>query len=312
MRMWGRAVLGVGLGAALLWIALAQVDIAAAGAALLGADPRFLACGLGLYWLDIALRVARWRGLLQPTKPLTFAEVGQALVVGYAVNNVLPARLGEIFRADFLRRQFAVGRSAAVGSIIVERGLDGVIVVALFITGLGLVNLQASSTILQATALIALIGVFAVAVAVVALPSCYDRLPFFHVPWVKPRLTAFVQAISVVRTSALFPALVLSVVIWALECGAILMVIAACSVSLTLPELFLVVGASSLSTLLPSAPGYIGSLQIAYVLGFSALGHGAEAAVAAATLTQIILLGSITLAGLALFASVHLKAERVQ
>lgn len=305
MRTWFRVTLGVALGAGLLWIALAQVDTDAAAAAMLNADPRFLAVGLGLYWCDISLRILRWRGLLKITKPLAVPQVGQVLIVGYAVNNVLPARLGEIFRADFLRRQFAVSRSAAVGSIVIERLLDGAVVVGLFLLGIALVNFQHGVGVLLTAAAMGAAAVLAVAIGVGTLPSYYERLPFSQVSWIKPRLTAFVSSLAVMRTGGFATALVLSVVIWAVECGAIAMVIQACGVRLGLPELWVVVGAASLSTLLPSAPGYIGSLQIAYVAAFTALDEGAEAAIAAATLTQVVLLGSITVVGLAILAHVY-------
>lgn len=306
MRTWVRVILGLGLGGGLLWLALAQVDAAAALAAMLNADPRLLAAGLALYWCDISLRILRWRGLLHVTKPLALSQVGQVLIVGYAVNNVLPARLGEIFRADFLRRQFAVSRSAAVGSIVIERLLDGAVVVALFLLGIAMVNFQHGFGVLLTAAATGAAGVFAIAVAVLMLPAYYERLPFAQVSWIKPRLAAFVGALAVVRTGGFIVALLLSLVIWAVECGAIAMVIEACGVHLGLAELAVVVGAASLSTLLPSAPGYVGSLQIAYVAAFTALDEAAEAAIAAATLTQVVLLGSITLVGLGMLANVYL------
>jgi uncharacterized membrane protein YbhN (UPF0104 family) len=311
MRAWIKPALGVAIGAALLWIAMAQVDSGAVSTALLGANPRYLAISLGLYWCDIFLRIVRWRGLLAPTKTLRFGQVGQALIVGYAVNNLLPARLGEIFRADFLRRQFDFSRSAAVGSIIVERTLDGSAVVGLFLIGIATVNLQAGSGVLQTAAITGLIGLAVAVAAILGLPVYVTRLPFYNVDWIKPRLTAFVGALAVVRTIALFPALLLSLVIWSFECGAIAMIVAACDVPPGLFELSLIVGVSSLSTLLPSAPGYIGSLQVAYVLAFAALGRTAPQAVAAATLTQIVLLGSITLIGLGLLAAATLAKPRV-
>ncbi len=309
MRLALRVVLGVALGGALLWLALSQVDLDEAGAAMLNARADLLALGLAFYWCDIAVRVLRWRTLLKPTKDLRAAEVGRALVVGYAVNNVLPARLGEIFRADYLGRHFGLSRAAAVGSIIVERLLDGAVVVALFGLGIALVSFKSGADVLVTAALLGAVGVLVITAAILLLPSYYERLPFYRVPWLQPRIAHFVAAIGVVRTKGIYAALLFSALIWALECSAILMVVDACGVALTLPQLFVVVGAASLSTLLPSAPGYIGSLQIAYVAAFAALGEAAEPAIAAATLTQVVLLGSITLFGLALLAVYPLKSR---
>lgn len=307
MRLALRVILGVALGGALLWLALSQVNLAEAGAAMLNARPEMLALGLLFYWCDIAVRVLRWRALLKPTKQLGVRDVGRALVVGYAVNNVLPARLGEIFRADYIGRHFVLSRAAAVGSIIVERLLDGAVVVALFGAGIALVSFKAGSEVLVTAASIGAAGVIVLTAAILLLPSYYERLPFYRVPWLQPRVANFVAAVGVVRTTGMYAALFFSALIWILECSAILMVVDACGVALSLPALLVVVGAASLSTLLPSAPGYIGSLQIAYVAAFAALGEAAEPAIAAATLTQVVLLGSITLLGLALLAMYPLK-----
>ncbi|MGE4062171.1 MAG: lysylphosphatidylglycerol synthase transmembrane domain-containing protein [Rhodospirillaceae bacterium] len=306
MRFWVRFVVGLGFGSGLLWLALRDVDVRAVGAAMLAADSRYLAAGLALYWFDIGARIVRWRGLLRSTKLLRFPDVAQALIVGYAVNNVLPARLGEIFRADFLRRQFAVSRSAAVGSIIVERLLDGIVVVCLFVLGLALVTFETGSEILVMAAAAGGAGVLMAAAAVATFPAYYRRLPFATVPWIAPRLDAFVGALSVVRTRHFRIAAVWSVGIWAIESCAIACVTLACGVHLDAAALCVVVGAASLSTLLPSAPGYVGSLQIAYVAAFAALGESPEAAVVAATLTQVALLGSITVVGLGLLATAFL------
>ena len=49
--------------------------------------------------------------------PVSAAAVLQALLVGYAVNGALPARLGELFRADYLSRRSDFSGSTALASI---------------------------------------------------------------------------------------------------------------------------------------------------------------------------------------------------
>jgi hypothetical protein len=67
--------------------------------------------------------------------------VAEALLVGYGFNNLIPARLGELVRADYAKRQFGVSRSAALGSIVIERLLDGFIVVLCLSEGLLVISL---------------------------------------------------------------------------------------------------------------------------------------------------------------------------
>ena len=80
-----------------------------------------MAIAVAVYWTAIAIRVSRWRLLLSQTKLLTNRQVGRSLIIGYTVNNLLPARLGELFRVDFVRREYGVPRSAvACGSVILK------------------------------------------------------------------------------------------------------------------------------------------------------------------------------------------------
>ena len=51
--------------------------------------------------------------------------------MGYLANNVLPARLGELVRAHYLGRRTGVSRSAILGTIVVERVVDTLVVVAI-------------------------------------------------------------------------------------------------------------------------------------------------------------------------------------
>ena len=67
----------------------------------------------------------------------------------------------------------------------------------------------------------------------------------------------------------------------------------------------LICGSATFSTLLPSAPGYVGSLQAAFVLAFSALGVEPVLGLLSATTTQLILLGPLTAIGLLMLFATH-------
>ena len=96
----------VAVGALMLWLALSKVDLAEAGQALERGRIGPMVLAACVYWMSIAMRVARWRLILSGSAQLRYGQVAQALIVGYSVNNLLPARLGELFRADYLWRRF--------------------------------------------------------------------------------------------------------------------------------------------------------------------------------------------------------------
>jgi uncharacterized protein (TIRG00374 family) len=71
-------------------------------------------------------RSMRWRYLLEPLKPgIGLRNLFSGVMVGYMVNNLLP-RAGEIVRPYTIGRLESISRSAALGTIVVERIMDGV------------------------------------------------------------------------------------------------------------------------------------------------------------------------------------------
>ncbi len=302
MKTLAKVILGCGFGAILLWFALSGTDLEQARAAIGRGNPTVMLFAVVAYWVALTVRVARWRMLLSTVTPLAFGQVWRVLIVGYAVNNLLPARLGELFRADYLRRRCAVSRSVGLGSIIMERLLDGICVLAMLGGGL-----LATGSLRDNPALLgAAVAGFAVVVAgfatVYALIIWHVRLPLERFPWLQKRLGAFVQGLTTLRAGVFLKALALSGAIWCLEAFAIYLIMRGFGIEAGIAGAALTVGAAALSTLLPSAPGYLGSLQVAFVLAYSALGLAPILGVLSATALQLLLLGSVTLVGLAMLA----------
>ena len=299
MRILAKASIGVAFGMLLLWLALSEIDIEQGRLVIGQASAGYMALAVASYWLAIAIRIVRWRLLLSGTGRLSLGQVSQALIVGYAVNNVLPARLGEIFRADFLRRRFGVSRSAALGSIIVERLMDGMSVVLLL--GVGLTAVDSFNNKTLSSAAIAGCALVVIGLATVyAMIFWHERLPLARLPWLEKRVRTFVQGMMAVRGPQFVKALILTAVVWCFEAAAVYLIMRGFGIDVTFLGASLTIGAAALSTLLPSAPGYLGSLQVAFVLAYSALGLTPVLGVLSATAVQVLLLGSTTLVGLAM------------
>ena len=68
----------------------------------------------------------RWRYLLEPVKPnIGLRNLFSGLMIGYLVNNVLP-RAGELVRPYTIGKLESIPKSAALGTIVVERLMDTV------------------------------------------------------------------------------------------------------------------------------------------------------------------------------------------
>lgn len=315
------AMLGIAIGALCLWLAARTVDWAEASRIFRAADLAGIATGVVLYGAAMVMRAIRWRAILAFRAPVGAGASLQALVVGYAVNAALPARLGELFRADYLARRTGLSRSTVLASIFIERLLDLLAVVGVLALGLALAGGgdAASRNVLVGGAVVAAIGVGALlliatklshANAEAVLARVIARLPGGKTIAARlgTMLGDFAQVLHVVRTPRFALIALGTLPIWAVEIGAIWSICEAVAVHLAPAGMLSLMGGASLSTLLPTAPGYVGSYQFAFVLILGQFGIGATAAIVAATTVQIYLIGGYTLIGLATWAISSLLA----
>ena len=298
------AVLGLAIGAAFLWLALRKVELADLRATAATLDAARLLCATLLYWLALGLRVLRWQLLLRELGPAPLPAVAETLVVGYAVNNLLPARLGEVARAAYAKRRLGLGRARVFGSIVVERVLDLWAILACLGGGLAVLHYGEHAVRQPIFELLALnagviIGVALLAIAVLRSGNL-GRLPM--PPQILALCDDFCAGIaSLNRRSALLTVL-LSAAIWSFEVAALTQTFQALAISLELSQAMLVMGIASLSTLVPTAPGYLGTYQLVFAIAMRAFGLPESAGIVAAGAVQACLFGSVTVAGVAIFS----------
>jgi hypothetical protein len=128
---WRRLLPGLLISAASLVIVLYLARPNRLVDALRIADYR-LAIGGGLFTLLwLLVRGMGWRTLLQDK--VTLSQTFFTLNEGYLLNNFLPLRMGEVGRAYLLGRKSGLGFWRVLSSILLERGLDMLLTVALLL-----------------------------------------------------------------------------------------------------------------------------------------------------------------------------------
>ena len=130
-RNWKRTSIGTFgvVGGVFLWLAMRHVDAHDLETSLREMEGKWLIAGVAIYLAAIGLRCLRWGILLRATGSVKWRHAAEALVTGFAANYILPGRIGEFFRADYARRVFNMSRFTALGTIVVERVCDGVVLV---------------------------------------------------------------------------------------------------------------------------------------------------------------------------------------
>lgn len=297
---WFHALLGTVIGVAFLWVVMQWADAGEAMRLLRDVDVVWLAIGLLAYACALMIRSVRWHLLMIEEQRPSLRGTATALVVGYAVNNVLPARLGELFRADFCGRAFNLSRTMAMGSIILERLLDGVVVIACLAAGLALLHPPQDANAVEAWRALSLGAplVLLPVVIVVLIGTGRLRLPGRSFHWIHERTRRLESSLKVMQTRTFWKGAALSIPVWIFDGTAIWAVVRGVGFTLDVPAMLFLLGVASLSTLVPSAPAYMGTYHAAYAMLFAIVGFGSTAGVAAAVAVQLSLLLPVTIVGL--------------
>jgi glycosyltransferase 2 family protein len=121
----------IGLACTLFFLAIAfyRVQLGAVSAALAGANPLWVGAAMLIYAANLTIRAWRWQVILHPVAAIPYSIVARALLVGYGLNAVMPARLGELFRAEFFKKTHGLSRVWGLTSIVIERLFDGITVI---------------------------------------------------------------------------------------------------------------------------------------------------------------------------------------
>jgi glycosyltransferase 2 family protein len=259
-----------------------------------GANLWFLLLGLGAYYLTFPLRSLRWSLILRRVgTSVPYRDATEILFLSWFVNCVVPAKLGDLYRAYLLRGNYGASISRTVGTIFIERISDVLIIFSLALAA-GFWSFRGRNRP-EVDALFLAGFAFAVVLVlvVVALRFGGGRITA-RLPAAAAELYAKFREGS---TGALNPGTLLSVVVitgmvWTLEGVRVFFVIHALGLAeldtLRISASIFVALAASLLTAIPLTPAGIGFVQFGIVWALQIYGVSAEAGTAVA-LTDFVL-----------------------
>jgi hypothetical protein len=140
MKQHAKAIVGVAATAFFLWLALHDVPWSEVWTHLREADPGLFLAAVLVSTLGMHVRAMRWRPLLAPLRPdVPFRPRIAGTATGFALNNLLPARVGEFARVLVCAREGRIKVAGVFGTLVVERVLDAVVILSLLF---GVIALQ--------------------------------------------------------------------------------------------------------------------------------------------------------------------------
>lgn len=290
-----------------LYLAFRRVDVLTVGHTLRQAKYGWLFPATALTFLSFYLRAHRWRYLLESIKWITLSSSFSATMIGFMANNLLPARLGEFVRAYVIGRREAISRSASFATIVVERLFDGFTLVLCLVAPLPLISAPRWIKVGGATAF----GVYVVAlgmllflktrtdVATKGVEVVLRRLPGGLSDTLKGVLSGFTEGLATLSKGPHLGRIVsLSLLVWIAATLAIYCVFEAFALNLPIYAAFLLQGILALGVMIPSSPGYVGTIQLGCVMGLALFGVSKDVALSLSLVFHISQFVPITLIGL--------------
>ncbi|MCS6773803.1 MAG: flippase-like domain-containing protein [Thermoflexales bacterium] len=309
---------GVAVSAVFLYFALQGLHLDKLVEDLRRTNLAWLLPGIGAYFVSVGLRAMRWSCLLKSVTALTPQQLYSVVVIGYMGNNVYPARIGELLRAYILRRNYQTPIPSTLATILIERAMDSAVMLGFVVAGLPAVAgldaaVERGLALLGAALVVALAGMIWLAARAEAAGDLADRILDCLLP---QRLSLPLQGVvhrfaqgaqSLRRPNDLAFVVATTVAVWLFETVKYWCVAQAFSLTLPINGLMLVNGLSNLFTILPGAPGAIGTFDAGGVLGMTALGVERSLAVAYVLVLHAVLWFPVTTLGLVLMVREGLR-----
>lgn len=273
MNKWLKFLLGLGISFAGLYYAFQKTDFRELIEAIAGMNFPLILAAVAIMLFSVAVRAERWRLILNPIEKISFHPLFGSTMVGYFGNSVLPFRLGEVLRAFSIGESSALRPSAAFGTILLERVLDMLGLVALFLIFMPGVD----PTVINRQ-LLAFVGIMTVLIFLIVIwlgrshSQFHERivhLKIFETGFGKKllsTLTSLIDGITALKKTHHTGTIIFHTgFLWVLYYLSVYLAMAGAGISLSWTGVGVLLIATTLVITVPSAPGYVGTYHAAAV-----------------------------------------------
>ena len=258
------------------------------------------------YLAGHCLRGLRTKLLVSNDSNLSVVTASNIVVVGYAVNNILPVRIGELARAGMLTERTGLSFAQSITVVLLERLFDGIAIVLLLTGASYFLN---TWTLIEKTVLFSsfIFGIAVIGLLIIILvPNRLLAVTSKSASRINPRwhdsvlrfMMGIVNGVNYLRIQA-NPGkiLLLSMVIWFCDAGLFLLVMPAFGSTLTIVQATFVMAVTNLGILIPSGPGHIIPFRSFCIKGLTFLGIAPATATGFAMVVQLAIYISLMLWG---------------
>ncbi len=325
MKIGWRGALGLVLSAALLVWTMREVSFAQVWEVLRRSSLPMFLLSTAVATIIFPLRALRWRVILEPlAHDLSLGALWRSTAIGMMVNNVVPARAGELARAYALTREDQrVILAAAFASLAVAGIIAAVTVVVLLVAAMFLSAFPEGTTIsgqpvghVAIVAAVIAVGALAALVAMALYPTLVVRIWDGVIGRLAPRyvergrrlLESFISGLGALRSPSRFARVFgWALAMWLCNGLAFYLGFLAVGIDAPFPAALFLMGVIAIGVALPSSPGFFGVFEAAALAGLTLYQVPSELAVSWALGFHLLSFLPITLIGLYYFGRLGLK-----
>ncbi len=286
----------------------------------LGAVPLWsVAVGVVLAVTTLWVRAFRWQFLLPDTPGTTKSGLFPITMIGFMVNNILPARAGEAARALLLWRKNKFPVAVCLGSLVVERIIDSATLLTLY--GIAVYSLDALSGFRESAILVfilvtgvcvgfVLYGFFANGIASIGRRLA-NRAPEKYRPRIQSVGAELASALQWVHSPGRVVAVILLSAPIMLIYSLIMLVLSHGLGGLGFAGSLFAQAFAAFGAAIPLAPGYIGTTHAMVLYAAKAVGMPGDSGRALAILYHVVNYVPVTAVGLYYFFRLKVDFRKI-
>jgi glycosyltransferase 2 family protein len=264
-----RIALSLAVSIILLFFVMRGFDLKETSKYVIGLDPSLILLSILTYYSSYIVRAIRWRAMVEKAgAKITFSLSISTIFSSFAMNCVLPAKAGDIYRAYVADKTAKLGFFTVLGTVVAERVVDlATVMCAFLITFLLIFPSEGMNEFLRSkleSSVIATLIVSATVIAVIVLVVIY--IDFFIKLLIPAKHKLRVAEVKRGFSSALTPLLVVitsTIAIWILEFSSFVLGVASAKSSVGTAQSAFTAVASTLSNAVPFTPGGLGAFELA-------------------------------------------------
>lgn len=270
-------------------------------------DYKVIFAFIPLYVTSLYLRGYRWKCLLNDEKGLSTNKAFCVFTAGNTLNSYFPARAGDFWRAYHIGKHLHTSKVKVLGSIILERIIDGISI--LLILTYAVLSFCKQQWILDITYISAFLFIGALIFFYTLLKSNKTEIIFAKIRNIKlfSKLTPVIDKIdniishfmqgfqSLNNPKNFWLAFGASCLAWIIECLVTYILILGFGYHFGISIAMFVISFLALSTIIPSSSIFVGPYQYAYILALGIYNIDKSNGLGIAFIHQILIMLTITI-----------------